>query len=343
MTRERRQPLLHRLASAGANATSLRPTHPRLRLAIGIGVPLLVLASLGLAVASQWSKLPHLKWHFEAGWLVLSLVAFAVFQYVQAELYVVMMHALGTPLKPVRGRAIWCVTLLGRYVPTSVMLAVSRMALAQREGVPKRVSFASFVYEMGLTFTAAVIVGAYFFVSLPSLRHDPERFAALVLPVVALVALDPRVFHRLADVALRRMGRDPLPLSLSRRRVFSFLVFYSLAMVIAGFGVYAFARAIHPVGGSDLASVVASYSVGFAVSLIAFVLPGGLGAREAAMAAALSPAIGLTVGIAVAIAVRLEQMVIEVVFAAVAPLVARRATGREIGPAPPPPPPPPDG
>jgi hypothetical protein len=338
MARERGQPLLHRIVSAGDAVTSLRPTHPRVRLAVGIGVPVLVLGCLGLAIASQWSKLPHLKWHFEAGWLVLSLGAFAVFQYAQSELYVMMMHALGSPLKPVRGRAIWCVTLLGRYVPTSVMLAVSRMALAQREGVPKRVSFASFVYEMGLTFTAAVIVGAYFFVSLPSLRHDPERFLALALPVIALIALDPRVFHRLADVALHRLGREPLPLSLSRRRVLSFLVAYALAMVVAGFGVYAFARAVHPVAGSHLASVVASYSVGFAVSLLAFVLPGGLGAREAAMAAALSPAVGLTVGIAVAVAVRLEQMLVEVIFAGVAPLVARRATGREIAPAGPPPP-----
>lgn len=336
MAREGSQPLLHRLASAGANVTSLRASHPRLRLVIGIGVPVLVLACLGLAVASQWSKLPNLKWHFEVGWLLLSLSAFAVFQYAQAQLYVVMMHALGTPLNPVRGRAIWCVTLLGRYVPTSVMLAVSRMALAQREGVPKRVSFASFVYEMGLTFTAAVIVGAYFFVQLPSLRHDPERFAALVLPVIALVALDPRVFHRLADLALQRLGRERLPLSLSRRRVFSFLVLYALAMVVAGFGVYTFARAIHPVGASHLTTVVASYSVGFAVSLLAFVLPGGLGAREAAMAAALSPAIGLTVGIAVAVAVRLEQMLIELVFAGVTPLLARRATGRRIASTPPP-------
>ena len=335
MAGERDRPILHRLASAGANATSLRSAHPRLRLAIAIGVPVLVLACLGVAVASQWSKLPHLKWHFELGWLLLSLAAFAVFQYLQAELYVMMMRALGAPLNPVRGRAIWCVTLLGRYVPTSVMLAVSRMALAEREGVPKRVSFAAFVYEMGLSLTAAVVVGAYFFVSLPDLSDEPERFAALALPVIALVALDPRVFHRLADVALQRMGRDPLPLSLSRGRVLVFLVLYGLTMVIAGLGVYAFAQAIHPVGGSHVASVVASYSVGFAVSLLAFVLPGGLGAREAAMAAALSPAVGLTVGIAVAVAVRLEQMVIELVFAGVTPLAARRATGRRIT-APPP-------
>ena len=330
MARERDRPLLHRLASAGASAISYRPAHPRLRLAIGIGIPIVVLVCLGLAVASQWSKLPDLKWHFEAGWLLISLAAFTVFQYAQAELYVVMMHALGAPLKPIRGRAIWCVTLLGRYVPTSVMLAVSRMALAQREGVPKRVSFASFVYEMGLTFTAAVLVGAYFFISLPDLRGDPERFLALALPVIALVALDPRVFHRFADLALHRMGRDPLPLSLSRRSVLGFLLGYALAMVVAGFGVYAFARAIHPVGGPHLASVVASYSVGFAASLVAFILPGGLGAREAVMAAALSPALGLTVGIAVAVAVRLEQMLVELVFAGAMPLVARRVTGREI-------------
>jgi uncharacterized membrane protein YbhN (UPF0104 family) len=75
---------------------------------------------------------------------------------------------------------------------------------------------------------------------------------------------------------------------------------------------------------------VAAYSVGFAASLVAFILPGGLGARETALAAALAPALPFTVAIAVAVAVRLVQMAVEVAFAFVTPVLAKRATGRGI-------------
>jgi len=204
------------------------------------------------------------------------------------------------------------------------------MALAEREGAPMRVSLASFVYEMGLTFTAAVTVGVYFVLELPALQHESWRFAALVVPIVGLVALDPRVFHRIADYALHRLGRDPLPVSLSRGRVLEFLFLYALTMLIAGFGTYALAHAMHAIPNSHIATCVAAYSVGFAASLVAFILPGGLGARETALAAALAPALPFTVAIAVAVAVRLVQMAVEVAFAFVTPVLAKRATGRGI-------------
>lgn len=324
------RPFLHRVGAAGASMSSLRPAHPGLRFAVAVGVPAVILVSLGAAVATQWSKLPSLHWRFQPGWFALALVAFVAFQAFQAQLWVTMMHALGSPLNGSRGRAIWCMTLLGRYVPTSLMLAVSRMALAEREGVPKRVSFASFVYEMGLTFTAALTVGVYFIIELPALQDETWRFATLAIPVLGLIALDPRVFHWLADRALHRLGRDPLPLSLSRSRVLELLFLYALAMVVAGVGTYSLAHALHAIAPAHIPISIASYSVGFAVSLAAFLLPGGLGARETALAAALASAVPFTVAIAVAVAVRLLQMAVEVAFAGVSPMLARRATGRRV-------------
>src|SRR5262249_13578072 len=182
--------------------------------------------------------------------------------------------------------------------------------------------------------------GAYFVLELPALQDEPWRFAALIVPILGLVALDPRVFHRLADWGLQRLGRAPLRLSLSRARGLQFLVVYPLRMLIAGFGTYALAHAVHAIPDAHIATCVAAYSVGFAASLVAFILPGGLGARETALAAALAPALPFTVAIAVAVAVRLVQMAVEVTFAFVTPVLAKRATGygirldRPAGPAP---------
>jgi hypothetical protein len=286
----------------------------------------LVVGCLAAAIASQWSKLPDIHWRFAPGWLAICLVALVVFQFIHATLWVLILEALGAPIHAMRGRAVWSLTLLARYVPTNIALAVSRMALAEREGVPKRVCGASIVYELGFTFGGAAALGAYFVVSLPSLQDQPVRWLALAAPILSLVALDPAIFHRIADAALTRLGRATLPLSLSRPQVLGFFSAFVASFLIAGFAVYAFAEAIHGVSGNDIPTTIGAYSVGFAASVVAFVLPGGLGAREGAMAAALSPVLPLGAALAVAVGIRLAQMIVEVLYATVTPVLARRSS-----------------
>jgi glycosyltransferase 2 family protein len=320
-----RPTLLERLGEAGASATSLRGGMPRWQRAAAAAMVALVVAFLVAAVVSQWSKLPDIEWRFRPAWLAVCVVTLVLFQLAHAHLWVMMLRALGAPVPPPRGWAVWSITLLARYVPTNLALAASRMALAEREGVPKRVCAASIVYELGFTFAGAAAVGAYFVVTLPDLRDEPARWLALAAPVLCLVALDPRVFHTLADGLLRRLGRAVLPTSLSRTRVLEFSALFAASFLLAGFAVYAFAEGVHGVAADDAGTAVGSYAVGFAASVIAFVLPGGLGAREGAMVAALSPILPFTVALAVAVGVRLVQMAVEVLYAALTPLLARRA------------------
>jgi hypothetical protein len=317
---------LERIGAAGASVASLGGQQSRTQKLLMWAMGALIVAFLAAAIISQWSKLPDIHWRFEPGWLALCLAALITFQFIHATLWVFMLEALGAPIHAMRGRAVWSLTLLARYVPTNIALAVSRMALAEREGVPKRVCGASIVYELGFTFGGAAALGAYFVVTLPSLQDNPIRWLAIAAPIVVLVALDPAIFHRIADTALRRLGRASLPLSLSRLQVLGFFAAFVGSFLIAGFAVYAFAEAIHGVSNDDIPTTIGAYSVGFAASVVAFVLPGGLGAREAAMAAALSPALPLGAALAVAVGIRLAQMLIEVLYAAVTPMLARRTT-----------------
>lgn len=316
--------LLERLGAAGSAATSLRGGVPRWQRVLMIAMVVAVVAGLALAVASQWAKLPDIAWRFRPAWLAAALVALIAFQWVHAHLWVSMIHALGAPIPLLRGVSVWSITLLGRYVPTNVALAAGRMALAEREGVPKRVCAASLVYELAFTFAGAAIVGAYFVVTLPDLRGVPARWAVLAIPAVTLTLLDPAIFHRLADAALRRLGRATLPVSLTRPQVAWYTLLFAGSFLVAGFAVYALAEALHGVPSGDASTAVGAYSVGFAASVIAFVLPGGLGAREGAMTAALAPILPVTVALAVAVALRLAQMAVEVLYAAGIPLLVRR-------------------
>ena len=85
-----------------------------------------------------------------------------------------------------------------------------------------------------------------------------------------------------------------------------FALVYAVSFVLGGLAVYALARGLAPVGGLSW-EVVTAYSVGYAASILAFFIPGGLGAREAAIATALSAAMPFRVALAVAIGSRLSD------------------------------------
>src|SRR5262249_11523135 len=154
----------------------------------------------------------------------------------------------------------------GRYVPTSLLMPVMRMAMAEREGVPKRVCMASMVYEFAFGFTAGILVGGYFVIDLPSLSGDVERFGVLALPVIAVVMMQPSIFHPLANAALKRLGREPLEKTLSGLQVVLFLVLYVGFYVVAGLSVFALAKSIYPVGTDDLATVIGGFAAASALS-----------------------------------------------------------------------------
>ena len=304
---------------------SLSPRHPLLRKVLPVLAVAVVLGCFAVAAITQGSKLSDFHWRFEPRWLALAVLAFVAFQGIQQEGWRITLGFLGERLDPPRARAIWNVSLLGRYVPTSAMMAVGRISIAERYGVSKRVCLVSVLYEVALALTAAACLAAYWFIRLPGLAGHPARFLIVAVPLAAVAALHPRVFHTLANAGLRRLGRDVLPREIPFGRVLVVLALYLVTFLVAGVGTYAFAHAIHPVAARFIPLVLVSFSVGFIASVAGFLLPAGLGARETALASALAPALPLAVGLAVAVGVRLIQMAIEVLYAVVTPALARRA------------------
>src|SRR5919106_163496 len=190
------------------------------------GVAPLIFGFLIFFVIRQWNDLPDFDWHFQPAWLALSGLATFLFYALQCELWRRILHALGEDLRPRPARAIWGKSILARYVPTNALMVVGRIVMAERDGVTKRVCLASIVYELGLGFGTAVMVGAYFVIELPDLQDEPARYAVLGLIPVVLAALHPLVFFPLANLGLRKLGRDPLPRALPFGRVLQLALLY---------------------------------------------------------------------------------------------------------------------
>jgi glycosyltransferase 2 family protein len=324
----RRPSFAERLGVSGTAVSSLEPKHPAVRMAVRIVLVALVVGCLVAAVLAESDRIAAIDWRFSPGWLALCLVSLLAFQLCHIEIWRLMLRALGGEVEPRRARAIWSATLLARYVPTSMLMAVGRVALCEREGVSKRVTLASVVYEFALTVITALGLAVYLVLKLDWFgAHEYLRWLAIAVPIVGLACLHPAIFHRVADAIFKRMGREPLPLSLGFGRVLEFAAMYVVSFIVAGCAVWAMAHTLHPLAAGDTPAAIASYGLGYVAGVLAFVIPGSLGAREAGVALGLSLVVPTAVAVAAAIAVRLLQMGVEVLYAVATPLVARRGRG----------------
>ena len=324
MPQEPPQTLLERAGSTAAGLGSLGEHRPRTRRALEIGVVVLIVAFLVAFVVTQWGRLPDYDWDFRPLWLAVSAVGVALFYAIQCEAWRGILASLGEHLDARVARSIWGKSLVARYVPTNALMVVGRVVMAERHGVSKRGCLASIVYEVGLAVVTAVMVGAYFVITLPRLEDQPARFVILVVVPLALVVLHPRVFHPLADFALRKLGRGPLPATLPMGRVVELALVYLVGWVAMGVGVVGFAASVHPLDLEDVAYAAAAYPVAFCVAVATFVVPGGLGTRDAALAVSLAAVLPGAVATAIAVGFRIFQTVIELLFVAAVTALGRR-------------------
>jgi len=294
------------------------------RLIASIGLASAILVSLLVFLVMRWRSLPDYEWRFSPGWLVLAASATAGSYVLQGELWRALLRALNEEIDPRPARAVWAKSLVARYIPTSIFLVVTRVVLASRHGVRRRACLVSVVYELALGMSAAAILASYFFLTLPALEGRSGRFAVLGAIPLAFAALHPRVFKPLADFGLRKLGREELDEVLPLSTVSAFMLLYLLSWTLMGTGLLGFAASLHSIPAGDFPYVIASYSVGFMVAVLTFVVPGGLGTRDATVAASLAATVPGPVATAMALGFRLLETAVELVYLAVTVALARR-------------------
>jgi hypothetical protein len=323
---ERRQPFLHRVGEAGARFGTRPPRSRRVRLALQVGLALLIFGFLVLTVIDQWSEIQSEGVHFHVGWLVPAVVILPFFYVFSALGWEFILRFLGHPIGFGRAQVAWGQPLLARYVPGSVLYVLGRVLLSERAGVPRRTTIASIVYEQAISATSAIVVAAYFIINHPDLQGQPLRWAVLLLIPAAIVVMDPRIFGPLANKALKAFGREPLPGVMPLRGVVALIVFYSLNWVVVAFGIYCVARSVTYVPFDDILLLGSAQAVGYFAALVTLVAPAGLGVRDAAFAWAVKGAVGgsFALGSLIAIAVRGVMTVGELLYVGAVTLLGRR-------------------
>ncbi len=324
---ESRQPFLHRVGEAGARFGTKPPRSRKVRLALQVGLAVLVFGFLVLTVVNQWSDIQKEGVHFHVGWLAPALVILPGFLVLSAFGWDLTLRFLGYPLGFGRAQVAWGQPLLARYVPGSVLYVLGRVLLSEKAGIPRRITIASIVYEQAISATSAIVVASYFIIKHPDLQGDAWRWGVLLLIPAAIALLHPKVFGPLANRVLRAFGREPLPEVISLRGVLLLIVYYSLNWVVVAFGIYCVARSVTYIPPEDILLVGSAQAIGYFAALVTLIAPAGLGPKDAAFAWAVKAALpsrSFALGSLIAIALRGVMTVAELIYVAGVTALGRR-------------------
>lgn len=293
----------------------------------GVLAALLVVAFLVWGVRGGWAKAREYPWTLHWPALAGALAALILFYVAWAVGYTALLEAL-SPVHPPRRRvgSIWARLLLGRYVPGNVLMVTARVVLGRDCGVPARCSVAASVYEQ------AAMLGAGGAAAVAYLASGGEGWSpalwALAVLHFALLLLHPSalegVFRRLPP----RLRRLAPPVTLAPRQLAAALAWFALTMALMGAGAALSVRGVGGTASGDVVHVGLGFLLAWAVSMLAFVFPSGLGIREGAFALVLSRHLSTPAAVSLAAASRLVMTAIELL--AIGAFLALAARGRTV-------------
>lgn len=319
--------LLHRLGHLAATVGKTGPKKKSTKVILQGALALLIFGFLVFTVISQWSELKEKGVQFDLVWLIPAALMMLLYYIGGAAIWGMILRFLGNTVAPLETQKIWAQPLLVRYIPGTVLFLLARILMAEKAGVPRRVTTAGIVYEQAVSIAAALTIATWFLIDHPDLQSQPARWLPLlVLPALVLL-LHPRIFGPVSRRLLGALGRENLPQLMPFRGVVTIYLSYVLVWAIMGIGVFFAARAVHYLSIDDVVIVAASQMIGFLAAVVSAVTPAGLGVRDAAFAWAVKvalPSSSFGVGAVIAIAVRAAQTVVELIYVGAVTALTRR-------------------
>lgn len=246
---------------------------------------LVVVVAAVLAIADQWpdvrTTLSRIAW-----WQVLvSLVTLIVGLLLGMMSWRSVVVGIAHPGPGKKISQVYLIGQMGKYVPGSVWAFLLQMEVGRKNGIARAQIFVAALVSTGVTVAASLVVGL---VALPYLSEDnPElQWLYLILPMAA-VALHPKVVTWLVNVVLRTLRRAPLDEPL-RLRTIAISFAYAVAMYgVYGVHLWLLVRSQGGIGFDNALFATGALALGMTTGLFAFLLPSGIGAREAVLVAAL--------------------------------------------------------
>lgn len=280
----------------------------RARRGVQFAVIALVLLSFTLAAVKLAPEAQAYRWELDPTYLLAAFAILVLRGPLGAYGWWAIVRQLGYTIAWWRSvRIVYYSTLVG-YIPGGWWHAVSRVYLAEKEGVPRLVTAMSVVFESALGALAAGIVGS---LSLIAWKDPPVWIGLASLALLVPFILRPNDLFRLLNWLLHRMGRQTLVVRLSPLDMLRLLWPYVLNWLLFGGMSYLLVVSLYPHLELVQAPVVAGiFTVSWLAGYLAIFVPQGLVVREAIITGLLASFLGIPapVGAASALLSRLWSM-----------------------------------
>lgn len=282
----------------------------------------LTLGAVGWFVARNAGQLAAREFTPDALPLVLAFCAVVAAYLVRFFAWTRLAAVFGLRAGARRAARAYFLSMLGRYIPGKVGLALVR--IEAYGGHPAgRVALATGM-ELACAVAAAFLLA---FAGLAFAPVDlPPAVRWLPLPCIALIALllHPAFLRRAANAVFRLAKRPPLEGAPRYRTNLGLALLYTLPGLLHGAGLFLLLRALADVPLSHYPAVTGAYYLASIAGLVAIFAPGGLGVREGILLLVLPAIVGRETAIVAAIAMRLVTVAAEGALAAIAAAVAPR-------------------
>jgi hypothetical protein len=210
--------------------------------------------------------------------------------------------AVGHKVSTRSASQIYLIGLLAKYLPGSVWAFVLQMELGKRAGLPRARAFLASVITVGLGITAAMAFSIFGLSALAEVGQWAMILLLIIVPA-SIICAHPRVLTFLVEKMLKLLRRNPLDMQITWRGVGSVLVWSAMAAAANGVHLWLLASGSAAPGFIGLLRCIGAIALAMTIGLFAFLVPSGLGVREAIIVATLLPYVpnaGVALGMALA-------------------------------------------
>ena len=291
----------------GPAPTTLRRdmrARPILR-AAKVAAPTVVAFFVGRIIYHNWQQVREAEWTLDAAFLLGSFLCAGCWYLIRPWTWGMLLAHFGHPLSYRESFLVVRQAELSRYVPGAIWQYLSRVYLAGRQGVPAAATLAATMVDTVILLMASTLPALWYLTeTLPELGSH-QRVFLVVIPVLACVALHPKLINLWAAFLSKKLKQPYTELKIRWPALAGIWGLYLLTWVIHGLGVALFVRAVLAIPLEWIPRLASHYALGWLVGMVSMIAPAGLGVRDGTFGLLASSLMPIGAAMTVAVGVRL--------------------------------------
>jgi uncharacterized membrane protein YbhN (UPF0104 family) len=264
-----------------------------------------ILGSIISVIIKLWSQIRVIQWHFDAGYLLISILisVFTIIEWAVVWSWMLQkMNRVPNSLHQIIN--IYIYGNISKYLPGSVWNYVARGYLGQKKGIGiSKIGLAS-VIEIIVSINAGLFL---YYVSLfwPHIHRSflpmPYMLAGIV---ILLITISPPIIKLIDSIQWkirRRIPEDKPSFEFNWIIYTVYILFSYQVWLFIGIAFFLLIMSIHPLTTQFLPEAIGVWSFSVIVGLIAIGIPQGLGVKEGILTLALQAVVPLPVALSISI------------------------------------------